>query len=124
MTTPTQKQKQLAERTPELQKAIERLGYASSHYDVSVPDVDTVLDALEAAQQELVELKKDKERLVVEIMRLADVNADNMEGANMPEFLVYESAMIQFMDILRMVGVKYDPCTGIRTAMTSTKEKE
>ncbi len=42
----------------ELQAAVERLGQASSHYDISIPDIDTVLDALEAAQQELVELRE------------------------------------------------------------------
>lgn len=42
----------------------------------------------------------------------ANYHADSMEGANLKEFMYHEKLMVEAIDDLEKLGVKYNPMTG------------
>jgi uncharacterized membrane protein YccC len=79
--------------------------------------IKTLEQVCQDIDQKRNDLLKDKERVILEQINRADCAADNMEGANGPEFTVYELRMSLAVDTLESLGVHYNPMTGVRTAI-------
>lgn len=73
-------------------------------------------DKLADSQAKCEGLEKDKESLINHFIDRANCAADNMEGEDGSDFTQYETRMVCAIETLEVIGVKYDPISGSRSA--------
>jgi hypothetical protein len=70
--------------------------------------------AFNGLHERLVKLQAERDALIEKLIVGASNACDDMEGANGDEFIESETRMGVCMNVLKLLGVKYDPITGQR----------